>query len=148
MRDFKRVAEVRATYHRKDQINVAKIKGSHTVNEYIRKIYPVPIELREAFLCLYLNVANNVQAYAIISVGGISSTTVDPKVIFQNALLCNASSIVLIHNHPSGALEPSNSDINLTEKLKKAGQVMDIPILDHLIIGAEGYYSFADNGLI
>ena len=81
MRDFKRVAEVRATYHRKDQINVAKIKGSHTVNEYIRKIYPVPIELREAFLCLYLNVANNVQAYAIISVGGISSTTVDPKVI-------------------------------------------------------------------
>jgi DNA repair protein RadC len=79
-------------------------------------------------------------------VGGMSAMVVDPKVIFQKALERKACSVILSHNHPSGATSPSTEDIRLTEKIKSAGSFMDIKVLDHVIIGEGAYYSFADEG--
>jgi DNA repair protein RadC len=78
----------------------------------------------------------------------MAGTIADPKVIFSAALKACASSIILSHNHPSGNLKPSNADIQLTKKIVNAGNLLDIAVLDHVIVSAEGYYSFADEGLL
>jgi DNA repair protein RadC len=80
--------------------------------------------------------------------GGTSGTVVDPKQLFKSVLSENGVQIILAHNHPSGNLNPSSSDISLTKKLKEAGKLLDIPVLDHLIITNEGFFSFADEGLM
>lgn len=81
-----------------------------------------------------------------MSTGGVSGTTVDPKLIFTAALKTNASSILISHNHPSGALQPSKEDIQMTKELITAGKALGILLLDHLIVTSEGYYSFAEEG--
>jgi DNA repair protein RadC len=83
-----------------------------------------------------------------VSVGGVAGTVVDPKVIFKLALDQLASSIILCHNHPSGNLQPSQQDINITKKLREGARFLDIIISDHIIIGNKAYFSFADKGLI
>jgi len=83
-----------------------------------------------------------------ISIGGVSGTVVDAKLIFKKALEQLASAIILCHNHPSGNLKPSQADIDITRKLKQAGKTLDIDVLDHLIIAESGFYSFADEGLL
>jgi len=83
-----------------------------------------------------------------ISVGRKAGTICDPKVIYVTALKCNAASIVLVHNHPSGNLRPSQADIELTKKLKAAGQFLDLPVLDHIILTRDAYFSFADEGMM
>lgn len=100
----------------------------------------------EEFWVLLLNRANKVIAETMISRGGVSGTVADTKIIFKTALDKLASSIILIHNHPSGNLQPSSQDIQLTNKMKEAGNVLDIAVLDHLIITDTGYFSFADEG--
>ncbi|WP_421988178.1 JAB domain-containing protein [Roseivirga sp.] len=142
------VAEVQASYNMLNQAEALDLKSSRDVNNYIRNVFPVDIEAREAFMCLYLNRANRVQGFAMISIGGLSSTTADPKIMFQHALLCNASCMIMIHNHPSGNLKPSQQDISLTKKVKEVGALMDLPILDHLIITKNDYFSFADECLL
>ncbi len=102
----------------------------------------------EEFWVMLLNRANKVIDKILISRGGVSGTVADTKVIFKVAVERLASSIILCHNHPSGNLKPSNADLKLTNKLKEAGKIMDVPILDHLIISDTGYYSFADEGII
>lgn len=106
------------------------------------------LELLEQFRILLTNRANKVMGVVEISSGGISGTTADPKLIFATALKACASGIILAHNHPSGNLKPSQSDLDLTRKLKEAGKLLDIQVLDHLIITSEGYMSFADEGLM
>jgi len=106
------------------------------------------LELREEFKVLLLNRANKVLGLVTISTGGISSTVVDPKLVFASALKACASSIVLAHNHPSLHLKPSKADIKLTNKLVQAGEFLDIEVLDHLIITPNDFYSFADEGAI
>ncbi len=106
------------------------------------------IEMIEQFKIMLLNRANKVLGIFTVSTGGVSGTIADPKVIFSTALKGNASSIMLAHNHPSGNLKPSDVDRQLTNKLIQAGKLLDISVLDHLIITAEGYLSFADEGLI
>lgn len=83
-----------------------------------------------------------------MSKGGISNTIVDPRIIFLKALEVQATALVLCHNHPSGSLRPSRADEELTAKLKKAGLLLDIKVVDHLIVSDEGYYSFADDGMM
>lgn len=100
----------------------------------------------EEFWILILNKANRIVRKCCISEGGISGTVVDPKKIFKIALDKHASSIILGHNHPSGNLQPSEADQKITRKIKDAGNMLDIAVLDHLIIGENGYYSFADQG--
>ena len=102
----------------------------------------------EQFVVILLNRANQVIRTISISDGGFSGTVVDPKKVFKMALEANASAIILGHNHPSGQVTPSEADIALTRKMKDAGSILDLPVLDHLIIGDEKYYSFADEGRI
>jgi len=105
-------------------------------------------QLVEQFWIILLNRANQVIKPEIISEGGVSGTVADPKVIFKRALDKLASSIILVHNHPSGNLTPSQADIQLTQKLKEAGKCLDLPVLDHLIFTDHAYYSFADEGML
>ncbi len=102
----------------------------------------------EEFWMLLLNKANKIIKKINISEGGISGTVADPKKIFKLALENNASSIILSHNHPSGNIQPSDSDLKLTKKLVDAGKLLDISVLDHVIIGDEKYYSFADENML
>ena len=107
------------------------------------------IEHVEEFKLLLLNRSNAVLGMLSISKGGISGTVTDIRLIFQGALKTNASGIIVCHNHPSGNSLPSESDRKITQKIKEAGNLMDIQLLDHLIIlPVEGYYSFADEGVI
>ncbi|MDA0194711.1 MAG: DNA repair protein RadC [Bacteroidetes bacterium] len=103
---------------------------------------------KEEFWILLLNRANVVIRKIQISSGGVAGTAVDPKLIFKHALDHLASGVILIHNHPSGNLKPSEADIKLTKKIDQAGKFLDIDILDHLIFIDTGYYSFKDEGLI
>ena len=102
----------------------------------------------EEFWVILLNRANNVIDTKLISRGGVSSTVIDAKVVFNFALESLASGIILGHNHPSGNLKPSISDIRLTKKIVAAGKIMEVPVLDHIIVGDNDYFSFADEGLI
>lgn len=102
----------------------------------------------EIFCVLFLNHASRYIKYSIIGTGGLTGTVADPRLILKEALLVSASQIILAHNHPSGNLKPSTADKQLTQKLKEASQLMDIRLLDHLIIGDKGYFSFADEGLM
>ncbi len=102
----------------------------------------------EVFAVIFLNRSNKVKHFEVMSKGGISHTIVDPRVIFLKALEVQATSMVLCHNHPSGSLRPSRADEELTAKLKSAGKLLDINVVDHLIVSDEGYYSFADEGMM
>ena len=111
-------------------------------------IYPHLGDLNhEEFWVIFLNRANAVIGKQNISKGGVSGTVVDPKVVFKMAVQFPASGIILAHNHPSGNLKPSQADHQLTRKLKEAGKALDIPVLDHLIIGERDYFSFVDEGV-
>lgn len=102
----------------------------------------------EEFWIVLLNRANKIISKHLISKGGQAGTVADPKIIFQTALENHAAAIMLAHNHPSGNLKPSQADLDLTRKLKSAGLLLDIAVLDHLIIANNVYYSFADEGVI
>jgi len=102
----------------------------------------------EAFYILLLNRANKVIREIMISEGGFSGTVADPKKIFKIALEYNASGLILCHNHPSGNIQPSDADIKLTKKLRSAGEMLDLSVVDHIILGEENYYSFADEGTL
>lgn len=114
------------------------------------QLYPYLADLdHERFYVLLLNRANVVIAHQAISIGGVSGTVVDPKIVFKKALENEvASSIICAHNHPSGNLNPSIQDKQITKKLVEGGKLLDMPVLDHLIIGKDEYFSFADQGLI
>ncbi len=102
----------------------------------------------EEFYILLLNRSNVVIKKEQISRGGMHATIVDPKIVFKVAVNTGASGIILAHNHPSGAVKPSEQDVRLTKKLKEGANFLDIALLDHIIVGANIYYSFADEGLI
>ena len=110
---------------------------------------PLLLDLtNEEFWVIHLNRANHVIHKQKISSGGISGTVADPKLIFKSALEHTASSLVLVHNHPSGNLKPSEADKRLTSQMKKAGQLLEIGLIDHIIFGDTGYFSFADENLL
>lgn len=102
----------------------------------------------EVFAVIFLNRACRIKHFEIISKGGITGTVADPRIILKKAVEQEATSIILSHNHPSGNLTPSRADEEITQKIKQAASYFDIRILDHLIIADDGYYSFADEGLI
>jgi|SRR5690606_5884701 len=104
------------------------------------------IEFVEQFKILLLNRAGRVLGIFEVSSGGVSGTVADPKLIFSAALKANASSLILAHNHPSGNTAPSEADRSLTRKVKEAGKLLEISVLDHVIVTTEGYRSLADEG--
>ena len=102
----------------------------------------------EVFAVVFLNRSNKINHFEIISEGGITGTVADPRIILKRALEHDAISMVLCHNHPSGSLKPSRQDEELTERIKIAAKFFDIRIMDHLIVSDEGFYSFADEGIL
>jgi DNA repair protein RadC len=122
------------------------VRNSQDMADYCR---PALQDLNhEVFLVAYLNNSNKILHHEIISRGGLTSTVADPRIILKKALEENAVNIVLCHNHPSGNLKPSKADEELTRKIREAARLFDIKVLDHLIISQEGYFSFADEGLL
>lgn len=107
-------------------------------------------DIQEFFYVLFLNRRNKITGYYMASMGGITGTAVDPRLILRAALLHDCTSIILCHNHPSGSLQPSNADKELTNKIKHAASYCDIGVLDHVILsdGEFGYLSFAEEGLL
>jgi DNA repair protein RadC len=124
----------------------AVIKTSTDIAKYLRTI--IKDFNYEVFAVLYLNKANKVNHFEIVSRGGLTGTVADPRIILKIALEQHATSIVLCHNHPSGNLKPSKADEALTQKIKTAAAYLDILVMDHVIVSEEGYYSFSDDGLI
>lgn len=126
-------------------VELAKVTSSKAVFEVMQ---PIIGELaHEEFWVLFLNNSNKILFKSQLSKGGMTGTIVDVRMVFKIALEQNATSIILTHNHPSGKLVPSEADIQITKKIKNAGKVLDIPVLDHIIITERGYYSFADEGI-
>lgn len=125
------------------------IKSSFDTAEVLRQVFNKDtFDWTEEFIMLCLNRRNAVVGFYKVSSGGITGVIADPKVIFTIALQCTATSIIIAHNHPSGNLQPSKPDEELTQKIKHAGTFLDIKLLDHVILNDEGYYSFADEGML
>ncbi|MBC7774190.1 MAG: DNA repair protein RadC [Phycisphaerae bacterium] len=120
-----------------------------TSRDAFNVIAPLLTDLHhEEFWLLLLNKACEVFAREKLSTGGSAGTVADVKLAFKIALDARASAIIAVHNHPSGNLKPSDADVELTKKLKEAGKILDLTLLDHLIVSERGYYSFADEGVI
>lgn len=127
-------------------LNKPIIKDSKDIASYLQALFS---DYRhEVFAVLFLNRANKINHFEIISEGGITGTVADPRIILKKALESEAVNIILSHNHPSGSLKPSKSDEVLTNKIKEAARLLDITVMDHIIVSDEGYFSFADEGLI
>jgi DNA repair protein RadC len=129
-----------------DPLELVKVTSSKVM---YKEMYPIIGELpHEEFWGVYLNNSNKIIFKAQLSKGGITGTIVDVRLVFKIALEQNAVAIVLAHNHPSGKLQASEADIQVTKKIKNAGLQLDIPVLDHLIVTEHGYFSFADEGIL
>ncbi len=153
---FKGIGKVKATAisaaleigRRRQQSDLSEKPKIYSSSSVYKIMSPLLQDLNhEQFWVLFLNRANRVIKKIQVSQGGVAGTVVDAKIIFKYALEHLACSLILCHNHPSGNLNPSQADINITKKLKKAGTVLDIEVLDHLIIAGKAYYSFCDEGI-
>lgn len=142
------VAEIKVSYIPTDRPGT-QLTCSNDVYAELKNWFPIDtISLQEQFICLYLNRANRILGAYEVSRGGITGTVADPRLILAVALKSGAVGIIIAHNHPSGNLKPSKSDELLTSKIKDGGQLLDIQLVDHLIVSSEGYFSFADQGLV
>jgi DNA repair protein RadC len=122
------------------------VMNSNDIADYLKA--KLQYKTNEVFAVVFLNRSNKINHYEIVSEGGITGTVADPRIILRKALEHEAVSIVLCHNHPSGSLRPSRQDVELTAKIKEASNYFDIKVLDHIIVSEEGYYSFADDGML
>lgn len=144
------VAEIQLSYSSNVKPSLRpKISHSNDACQILKQSWnESKLELVEQFKVMLLNRANKVLGILEVSTGGITGTVADPRLIFVAALKAGATGIILAHNHPSGNLNPSQQDIDLTRKIKEGGKLLEIQLLDHLIITSESYYSFSDEGLI
>jgi DNA repair protein RadC len=122
------------------------VSGSNSVARYLQTLFSDYDH--EVFAVLFLNRANKINHFEIVSTGGMSGTVADPRMIMRKALEEKAVSIILCHNHPSGSLKPSLADRELTLKIREAAKYFDIMVLDHIIVSNEGFFSFADEGIL
>ncbi len=122
------------------------VKDSRDIASYLQAL--LKDFTQEVFAVVFLNRSNKINHFEIISEGGITGTVADPRIILKKALEENAVSLILCHNHPSGSLKPSKADEDLTYKIREAAKYFDIRIIDHVIVSEEGYYSFADEGIL
>ena len=140
------VGEVELSYKPKFK-KLHKVASSEDAYKYLLPTYREgTICYKEYFKVLFLNQANQILGYTLISEGGITETCADIRLIIQAALLTNSVALILVHNHPSGNMKPSEADKKITSKLKSACELLEISLLDHLIIYKNDYYSFAYNG--
>lgn len=145
---MKKVSEIKVSYSSQGDKRII-VKNSETIYEVALSHWDKNIiEFQEEVKLVLLNKANIILGIYDLSKGGISSCIVDLKIILSIALKANSSSIILIHNHPSKNLTPSENDKKLTQKLKKACEIVDLVLLDHLIITKDSFYSFSDEGIL
>ena len=128
-----------------NNINQIKVYSSESIFNYYKD--KLSDKLQEYFYCVYLDTKNHIIKDKLLFIGTINQSLVHPREVFKEAYLLSATSIICIHNHPSGNVNPSNNDIIITKQLKEVGKLLGINVLDHLIIGKDSYYSFNDNGL-
>ena len=128
-----------------NNINQIKIYSSESIFNYYKD--KLSDKLQEYFYCVYLDTKNHIIKDKLLFIGTINQSLVHPREVFKEAYLLSATSIICIHNHPSGNVNPSNNDIIITKQLKEVGTLLGINVLDHIIIGKDTYYSFNDNGL-
>lgn len=142
------LCELQVRYRRKKESGKHQITESAQAAAFFRQIMLDELMIREMFVALYLNRANYVIGYHICSIGGKSNTIVDNKIILSTGLLCGSSSLIVAHNHPSGQALPSQHDNVSTQSLVNGCNAVDMKLLDSLIIVEDGYYSFADEGVL
>ncbi|MFD1000191.1 RadC family protein [Ohtaekwangia kribbensis] len=145
-----KAAEIQIIYRNKVPVHERpKITSSNEAYKVLRATWDENrIELIEQFKIMLLNRGNRVIGISEISTGGIDGCTADPRIVYGTALKAGACGMILVHNHPSGNLDPSQADIDLTRKLSGAGKFLDIQVLDHLVINRHRYHSFADEGMM
>ena len=151
MKEYKSTMPEITLKYKSGDVKKYQIKQSSDVFTIAKELLNLDtVELSEESLCLYLNKAHNTMGWTRISQGGIAGTIMDPRLIFQKAILCGASALILIHNHPSCNLKPSDQDIDITKKIKEGARYFEISLLEHLIIAGDlkKYYSFADEGIL
>ena len=142
------LAEITVNYSTKVKAaDRPRVRSSQDADQLLRLVFP-SLEHVEYFFIICLNRANQVLGFHQVSKGGITGTVTDVRVIFQVAIKTNSSCLILAHNHPSGNLQPSEADLKITRKIKDAGTLLDIPVLDHLILSQDGYMSMADDNLM
>ena len=142
------VAEIDVSYsHRIPAKDRIRIESSMDVYKACTQFWP-SFDHVEYFYVLYLNRSNHLLGVHQLSKGGFTGTVIDVRVVYQVALKACSCSIILAHNHPSGNLTPSDADQQITCKIKDAGKILEIQVLDHLIVTSESFYSFADNGML
>ena len=134
----------RRNFH--EAIETVQIKGSKDVANYIRPM--IGDLFYEEFWVIYLNRRNAILTAKKLSMGGMTGTVIDVRLVLKSALEIHATAMIFCHNHPSGNLDPSDADKKITRQLKEASATMEIPVLDHLIVTQSGYFSFADEGLL
>ncbi len=133
----------------KTQIPRVKLTNSKLCYDYLMMLWNKDtIEVHETFAVVFMNQANNTTGWYIVSQGGMTSCLVDIRMLFATALECGAVAMVIAHNHPSGNTRPSDADRNLTNQIKEVGKLHEIRIVDHIIVTADGYTSFADEGIL
>ena len=144
------VAEIKLTYMSVVKPSLRpKITGSKDAYQILFENWDrSKIEFVEQLKVMLLNRANRVLGIFEVSSGSATGTVADPKLIFAAAIKANACGIIMAHNHPSGNLQPSQADIDLTRKMRDGGKLLEVQIVDHLIVSLEGYYSFADGGVL
>lgn len=149
MKQCSHLREIYLSYRPKKAFS-AKIGSSSDAESIAREIFRlnrIQISFREVFVIILVNYQHEVIGYYKLSEGGLHGTVADLRIAFAAALKSLATGMILIHNHPSGNLIPSEQDIRLTQKFRQAGEIMEIKILDHLILTVTDYYSFEDNGV-
>ena len=145
----KELAEAAVELYKRVQIKQAErrqVVSSETACEILRPLIG-DIE-REEFWAIYLNQSNRVIRKERLSAGGLTGTLVDVRMIMKEAILCNATGMIIAHNHPSGNEKPSGEDNRITEQVKKAAETLNIRLVDHIIITSNTYYSYVDNGML
>lgn len=140
--------ELQIIYRRISPHRVAVRQASDALSFCRTFVYPDGVEYAETFNALFLDKANKIFCWKNIGVGGLSGTVADVRLVMQSALLAHCTSIIIVHNHPSGNIQPSEADRSLTKKFSEAGKFLEIAVLDHLVITSDSYYSFADEGLL
>jgi DNA repair protein RadC len=144
---FSFIPQVELSMVREIKISGQKYNSSEEVarSEFARSLLKSD---REKFICLHLNVKNQIISFEIVSTGSLTSSIVHPREVYKGAILSNSASVIFMHNHPSGDPEPSIDDIEITKRLEKAGEILGINVLDHIIVASGGFYSFRQHNLI
>lgn len=147
---FKQIKAVYETLHVSEEVSNYFTSGTrYTAPSQVYEMFRfLMLEVKEVFICLHLDGKNRIKCVDLVSVGSLNQSIVHPRSVFQTALISNAAAIILVHQHPTGDPSPSSEDIAITRRLREAGEIMGIKILDHIIIGEGQYLSFVERGLL